>query len=99
MPHPLQTEVMQHLRANFHSQCLFFWNHLEGRNIYVVFRPKAMVPQKFSIMKTHHMLPQASSDSAEEAESGSDQLAFNTSEVVAEMMSIGRGLIDQVVYH
>jgi len=92
---------MQYLRANFHSQCLFFWNHLEGRNIYVVFRPKLLLPHKFSIMKTHHMLPLGLTESTADDDSAGERehLITNTTEMVGEMMSIGRGLIDQVIYH
>lgn len=119
LPHPMQAEVMQHLRANFHSQCLFFWNHVEGRNIYVVFRPKILLPQKFSIMKTHHMIPlnimdnvhhndhnnehntndEVSMSSGNNDNNSEPHLLINTTELVSEMMSIGRGLIDQVTYN
>lgn len=88
LPNPLQDDVISILRHNFHSIALFFWNHLDGREVQVVFKPRALAPQKFSIVKTRFMMPSPSED---------DELVFNMQEGIAEMVNLADGLIEDVI--
>lgn len=96
-PHPLQEEVVDCLRNNFESLAYFFWNHLDGREVHVVLKPAALLPQKFSIMKSHHMIPLSLSSACLNKDE-EEYVVLNTGEVVSEMLHYGDGLIENVVY-
>ena len=85
---------------------------MEGRSVHVVFKPKAMLPMKFTILKTHNMLPLVLTETKTETENGiaddnvsdnntnnNDSMVLNIGEVVSGMVAIGGGLIDNVIYH
>ena len=93
-PHPIQEEIIQYLRINYHASALFFWNHLQGTMLHVVFKPKALAPQKFTIMKSHWM--KLIDDGKQES---TELMELNVKEVIANMLSIGNGIIDKVIYH
>jgi hypothetical protein len=106
LPHPIQDEIVAHLRHNFHSLALFFWNHLDGREVHVVLKPNALVPQKFSVMKTYNMIPapmlsnnNINDDTPDGGTGDQDSIILNTPAVIAQMVDIGHGLIDSVVHH
>ena len=97
-PNPLQEEIVNCLRNNYDSIAYFFWNHLDGREVHVVFKPAALLPQKYSILKSHHMIPLSLSNSISGSKDEEELVVLNTGEIVSEIFNYSNGLIDNVIY-
>ena len=85
-PHPLQMEVVKKLRSRFDDIALFFYNHLCGDEIGVIWKPSAFTPRPFSLLYTRNYCVCTGSDEGGTA-------VVNPGSVVAEMIALSDGLL------
>lgn len=92
MPHPLQFDIVKKLSAAFGHLALFFWNHLVGDKVCIVWKAPAFTPAKFSVLQSSHVkVSEGEGDKAILTE-------ISPQSVVAEMLVIGDGLIEDVQF-
>lgn len=84
-PHPLQEEILDALRRNYGDVALFFWNGLQGRDVYVVWRPAAFLPKPWKVTLAANRMPLSGEGS---------HSVLATSEIVLALLSCGGGLFD-----
>ena len=93
---PIQYEVFQNIRNSFGHLALFFWNELKGDKIYLVWRPKVTMAERFSVVNTRHRLPSGTSDS--QTSSTSTVMLFDAQSVVTEIIALANGCISDVEF-
>lgn len=91
--HPLQEEIVEDLRATFADDALFFWNGLAGGEVGVVWRPKAFLPSKFSILNCQDRLPCSGGGAVGNGGDAAGYTLPNVSALLKRMIAIGDGLI------
>jgi U3 small nucleolar RNA-associated protein 22 len=91
MPTPVQAEVVESLRRGFGDVALFFWNAQHGVEVGVMWKPAAFLTKKFSILEARNKMSMAST-----AASAASVTVMNTSEMAAQMVSCGEGLLSKV---
>jgi hypothetical protein len=96
---PIQHEVFINITKRFGHLALFFWDELKANTIYVVWRPKAFLPEKFTVLNTKHRFPcSIKSEKAVESTDMVTTLVLNVPEIVSEMIACGAGAIKDVEF-
>lgn len=89
-PNPLQEEVIFNLREKYGHFALFFWNCLDGRDIGVVWRPNAFLPSaSISTLQMKYRIP---------THDTSTLTITNAATLVAEMITLSKGLLTDVIF-
>jgi U3 small nucleolar RNA-associated protein 22 len=89
-PNPLQEEVIFNLREKYGHFALFFWNCLDGRDIGVVWRPNAFLPStSISTLQMKYRIP---------THDTSTLTITNAATLVAEMLTLSKGLLTDVSF-
>ena len=65
---------------------LFFWNEIDANSIHAVWRPKSFLPNKFSVVNASHKMP------------CDGMMILDVQAVIAEIISLGKGLIVDVEF-
>lgn len=91
-PHPLQMQVCNKLRDRFGDIALFFYNHLSGGEIGVMWKPSLFAPSGFALLHSQYHCLCAGAE-----ESGST-VVINPASVVAEMLSLSEGMLSEVQF-
>jgi U3 small nucleolar RNA-associated protein 22 len=93
---PLQEEFIQNLRHKYGRLALFFWNGMVGDELYVIWKPRALLPYtSISTLQMKNCL--AILDEA--AGSKQPYCIMNISKIVTEMVALGNETVVEVVYH
>lgn len=97
---PVQSKLVNSLRDKFGHAALFFWNHMRGDRIGLVWRPTLFLPAKFSVKDCSGRLPIVGlSDKANSGGSTSALTIVNVAGLIAEMVSLSDGLIYDTIFH
>jgi hypothetical protein len=87
-PHQFQTEYFQNIRRKFSHLALFFYNQLDGDKIGIVWKPSSFFPHHFSALQCLHQTVSTSGYSL-----------VNTGSVMSEILALGEGIVDEVIFH
>ena len=90
-PCTVQEEVVANLRSQFDDFALVFWNGLDGREVNLVWKPAAFLPEKFKILSSTNRIATAGT-----AATSQDSLSsvLNIAEIVIKMVAVGDGAFD-----
>lgn len=95
--HPLIAEAVQKIRLVFGHLLLVFWDDILARDISIIFRPGAFMPQKFSILHSRYTTPvETSIGDGKSSSNGFSVVSVST--VMAEILMIGKGLLEKVKF-
>lgn len=91
---PLQEEFIQSLRQKYGRLALFFWNGMVGDELYIVWKPRALLPYaSISTLQMRNCLP-----ILDEGGSKQPYCIMNISKIVTEMVSMGDETVTEVMY-
>ena len=93
---PIQYEIFHKIQSTYGHLALFFWNESKGDKIYLVWRPKVTMVERFSVVNTQHRLPSGINDSS--SSSTSAVLLFDAQSVVTEIIALADGCISEVEF-
>lgn len=86
-PHQFQTEYFQKISRKFSHLALFFYNQLDGDKIGIVWKPNSFFPHHFSALQSLHQTVSTSGYSF-----------VNTGSVISEIVALGEGIVDKVIF-
>lgn len=100
---PVQEELVKALRASYGHYALFFWDETVGSRLGVVLRPKASLPLRFSVLEARHRIvcPGKRVKTSQDAPGNFKDVpmtVLNTTELIAEMLALGDGRIQDVLF-
>jgi hypothetical protein len=90
---PVQHDVFKIIREKYGHLALVFWSEVMGDSLYLIWKPKAFLPEKFTVLGTVHRFP-CVSDSDLKQEEGSlvTTQVLNVPAIISEIFSEGRGV-------
>lgn len=86
--------VCKKLRDRFDDVALFFYNHLKGTEIGLIWKPAAFLPRTFSLMHCHNHCVCAGGVS----DGNTSVLVVDPGNIVAEMLAISEGALCEAVF-
>lgn len=100
----IQASIVKTLTHKFGDLCLFFWNPSKGDYLGLVWKPKALLTNSFSILDSRHALPlahvssgAASGAGPSESEKDSGVVVVNVAKIISEMIETAQGAIGDVI--
>lgn len=94
---PVQHDIYKIIREKYGHLALVFWSEVVGDSLHIIWKPKAFLPEKFTVLGTVHMFPCVSdSDRKQEENSLVTTQVLNIPAILSEMFSEGSGVFADI---